>query len=541
MEVLFKSRKLGNSIKKLTDKAKNKDLNLESLSVYGVTKDIGVVVTGKEVGKNLGEYYYFSGQKIAYNPYRANIGSIGLTESDFVGLMSPAYVIFEVDNTIYPEFLVFYLKSNIGQNLVRWYGDRGGIRSSLRISDLEKIDFPDITYEEQKDFYNDYLDRKLKIDKLLNEVKLQEKFLENLRQSIVQNAIKGNLTEKWRRANPSLDSGTELLNKIRISKEKLIKEKVLKVEKSIAQITSEEIPFNISKSWIWCRLDDIVSINGGITKGKQSKGEMLSVPYLRAANVQRGYLDLNEVKEILVSKSDYIKYQLEKDDVLIVEGGDRDKVGRGATWSEEVAGCIYQNHIFRLRPFDRLLIIEEYINIVINSALGRKYFEKNAKQTTNLASINKTVVRSFIYPLPGLKEQEAIVQKVKNFSIMIEKIESEIENVKNKADELLKTFFIRLLGEEYVNMEKFEIKRKEISFFQREIKYNSKDTLMELTDLLKKHGKLHAEDLWKMSKHFDNKNIGDSIDKFYADLKKKIEVEKTIREVEKEKGYIQLV
>ena len=64
---------------------------------------------------------------------------------------------------------------------------------------------------------------------------------------------------------------------------------------------------------------------------------------------------------------------------------------------------------------------------------------------------------------------------------------------------------------------------------------------MDLITLLKENGKLHAEDLWKMSEHYDDKNIGDSIDKFYSDLKAKIEIDKTIKEVRNEKGYIELV
>ena len=76
---------------------------------------------------------------------------------------------------------------------------------------------------------------------------------------------------------------------------------------------------------------------------------------------------------------------------------------------------------------------------------------------------------------------------------------------------------------------------------KREIKYNSKTTNMDLIKLLKFNGKLHAEDLWKMSEHFDDKNIGDSIDKFYSDLKTRIEIDKSIKEVRDEKGYIELV
>ena len=85
------------------------------------------------------------------------------------------------------------------------------------------------------------------------------------------------------------------------------------------------------------------------------------------------------------------------------------------------------------------------------------------------------------------------------------------------------------------------IRKKENRNLKREIKFNSKTTNMDLINLLKLNGKLHAEDLWKMSEYYDDKNIGDSIDKFYSDLKGKIEIDKTIKEVSNEKGYIELV
>lgn len=98
-----------------------------------------------------------------------------------------------------------------------------------------------------------------------------------------------------------------------------------------------------------------------------------------------------------------------------------------------------------------------------------------------------------------------------------------------------------LLGEENNKISNKKSNVKDIIKLERQIIYNNKTTNMDLVKLLKVNGKLHAEDLWKMSKHYDDKNIGDSIDKFYSDLKTKIEIEKTIKEVTNEKGYIELV
>ncbi|MPM92427.1 hypothetical protein SDC9_139562 [bioreactor metagenome] len=136
--------------------------------------------------------------------------------------------------------------------------------------------------------------------------------------------------------------------------------------------------------------------------------------------------------------------------------------------------------------------------MAINSNLGRNYFENNAKQATNLASISKTVVRNFILPIPSFNEQEIIVQKVNEFAVFFDELKSEIQNTKYKIADMLQTILMQFLGKEYTNVINVEIKPKDVIFVQRDIKYDDNTTLMELIDLLKEHVKLHSEDLWKM-------------------------------------------
>jgi type I restriction enzyme S subunit len=92
----------------------------------------------------------------------------------------------------------------------------------------------------------------------------------------------------------------------------------------------------------------------------------------------------------------------------MTEGGDWDKLGRAAIWRDELPGCIHQNHIFRLR-FDQEAIAPEWAELFVNSSIGREYFSRSAKQTTNLASINMTQLRSCPIPIPPFAEQQRIV------------------------------------------------------------------------------------------------------------------------------------
>jgi type I restriction enzyme, S subunit len=137
---------------------------------------------------------------------------------------------------------------------------------------------------------------------------------------------------------------------------------------------------------------------------------MRTVPYLRVANVQRGFLDLAEMKEIIASETDIAGLRLENGDVLFTEGGDRDKLGRGWVWTGEIEECIHQNHIFRARLFSK--DVQPRFVSHHGNTFGQEWFIKAGKQTTNLASINLGILRRFPVPLPPAAEQAEIIVAV---------------------------------------------------------------------------------------------------------------------------------
>lgn len=156
-------------------------------------------------------------------------------------------------------------------------------------------------------------------------------------------------------------------------------------------------------------LGEISDIQSGLALGKRYDGvKLVSRPYLRVANVQRGRLDLEYVKDILVSALEAKKYELANGDVLMNEGGDRDKLGRGWVWRGEVARCLHQNHVFRVRLNDPAFP-PEFISLYANE-LGRDYFLSKAKQTTNLASISKSKLSGLPIHLPSADDAQAALK-----------------------------------------------------------------------------------------------------------------------------------
>ena len=168
-----------------------------------------------------------------------------------------------------------------------------------------------------------------------------------------------------------------------------------------------------SKGWPNTKsLGDVAHIVSGVTKGRDLKGKVArEVPYLAVVNVQDRSLDLSVVKTILATDEEIKQYRLHKNDLLLTEGGDPDKLGRGTLWNDELPECIHQNHIFRVR-----LLSDEihplFLNWLLGSKHGKRYFLRSAKQTTGIASINMTQLRGFPLLLPPAKLQQEFAWRV---------------------------------------------------------------------------------------------------------------------------------
>jgi len=168
-----------------------------------------------------------------------------------------------------------------------------------------------------------------------------------------------------------------------------------------------------TRRWVTNKVDEVAEVGSGVTLGKDVSGfKTVELPYLRVANVQDGHLDLSSIKTIRVPVDEVERCRLEAGDMLMTEGGDIDKLGRGTIWDGQIQDCLHQNHIFRVRS-NRQLLDPNYFAFVVESDIAKRYFFRVAKRTTNLASINKTQLRAFRFPVPPLEEQKKISDMIK--------------------------------------------------------------------------------------------------------------------------------
>lgn len=254
-----------------------------------------------------------------------------------------------------------------------------------------------------------------------------EASIDALKKTILQLAVMGKLVPQ----DPNDEPASELLKRIEQEKAQLVKEGKIKKQKPLPPISEEEKPFELPVGWEWCRFEDIVDIQSGITKGRKLQGrKLVTVPYLSVANVQRGYIDLSAVKTTEIPIEEMEKYKVYNSDLLITEGGDWDKVGRTAIWIEnDMSYMAHQNHVFKAR---KILPEQDvvWLSNFLNGPFAREYFSGSSKQTTNLASINKTQLRGCLIAVPPKEEKERIVAKFNDLLLISDTLKSRLQSAR---------------------------------------------------------------------------------------------------------------
>jgi type I restriction enzyme S subunit len=248
------------------------------------------------------------------------------------------------------------------------------------------------TLEEQRTIV-EFLDRETaKIDALVAE---QERLIELLREKR-QAVISHSVTKGLNPDAPMKDSAIEWLG---------------------------EIP----EAWDVRPLKHVARIQTGLAKGKDHAGRRtIEVPYLRVANVQDGFLDLSDIATMQIPEEDLGRYKLVAGDVLMNEGGDFDKLGRGAVWNAEVTPCISQNHVFAVRCHR---VRPEWLSAYTSGRHAQFFFMSRSKQSTNLASISSMNLMELPVPVPPDDEAAHIVAHVAATADRIDRLMSDAQRL----------------------------------------------------------------------------------------------------------------
>lgn len=356
----------------------------------------------------------------------------------------------------------------------------------------------------------------------LNRVQL---ILDRFRQAVLTVATSGQLTEDWR-----IENNNTSLNRN---------------ESDTSSFDFLEADcfgdYRFPSTWKPQRLGDIAEIKTGIAKNsKKQDPSDKEVPYLRVANVQRGYFDLSEVKTIRVPYARLDDLLLKPGDILLNEGGDIDKLGRGWVWSGEIEQCVFQNHVFRARLYDNSFNPKFFSHY--GNSRGVDYFLAYGKQTTNLASISKSALEALPVVVPPVEEQHEIVRQIEKLLALAGRVEAHCRTTQTHIEHLTPILLSKAFRGELmlqdpndepasVLLERIRAERavavadSEVRPQQRKLSTKSEtrsyvEVMMlkrtdiqdtHLSNILKARGPLTAEALWSASQL--------DIDDFYDQLK----------------------
>ena len=194
-------------------------------------------------------------------------------------------------------------------------------------------------------------------------------------------------------------------------------------------------------TWNEQTLDSMADVVSGITKGRKTKEQhMTVVPYMAVSNVKDGYIDWSTVKTIEATEQEIQQYRLMPDDVLMTEGGDPDKLGRGAIIKKTLENCIHQNHIFRVR-LNESLILPVFFAEYLKHQKSKRYFLGCAKQTTGIASINMRQLKGLPVLLPPIDLQNQFADFVAQIDKSKLAIQKSLEQLETLKKSLMQEYF----------------------------------------------------------------------------------------------------
>lgn len=357
----------------------HRDLPLLSVSASRGVVRRSDLTTDEPRADDLSVYRYCRADDIVVNRMSAYQGALGKAKED--GIVSPDYLVLRLNSKSDPAYIEYLFRSHsfvaeMGSR-VRGIGSAslGTVRTPrINWADLGaiEIDLPEL--DSQRKIVAYLAQETGKIDALLDKEEELIGTLAERRQVVVSNVVA-------RGVDPEveyLDSGSRWLGPTPVG-------------------------------WLATKLKWYAAVQTGVTLGKEISPELaIELPYLRVANVQVGHVNLDEVKSVKVPIESWQRHRLKSGDVLMTEGGDIDKLGRGCLWLGEIDPCIHQNHVFAVRCGEHLL--NRWLVYALDARVARHYFRLTAKKTTNLASTNSTTVGELPLALPRLSAQMEAVK-----------------------------------------------------------------------------------------------------------------------------------
>ena len=316
-----------------------------------------------------------------------------------------------------PEYLYHIL--DLGKERIFVPLMKGMANVSLPMNRIKAVEINLPPYEEQLRLAEIYQEVSKNIDLLKNETIKQKDYIPKLRQSILQMAVQGKLTARWREENPDVEPASVLLEKVKQDFEKQIQKGILKKKKSPEIIKETDHFFNIPQTYTWCRLSEICNINGGYAF-KSTNYTKEGVRVIRISDFDEyGLKGKNIVRHKFINELS--PYKLEMKNILMAMTGGT--VGK-SYYVKALDEDMYVNQRVATIKISEL-IDSTYIHYSLRIPLIQNIIQEKKKSTND--NISMTDINNFLISLPPLEEQKTIVSKVTQLMAWCDELEKKIE------------------------------------------------------------------------------------------------------------------
>lgn len=510
----WKKVKLGDLLSESKIVSKKPDAN-KRLTVRLHTEGIEKRPFSKDK-KGATKYYIRSKKQFIYGCQNLHKGAFGIVPEEFDGFESSADIpAFDINKSCLPEWIYYFFKK--GDFYLKLDSIAKGIGSKrINPSQIYDLDILLPTIEEQRLLLEKVAELTKKLDKAKREFDNQLKYLNQLKKSIVEDAVSGKITDNWRKNN----------NFPNLSNKSVTSHNTPKYEYSI------EFPNN----WESYQLKDLIT---KIEAGKSPRCDPFPASIkewgvIKLSAISWDTFNENENKRLPINMEPFIEKEIKSGDFIMTRSNTSELVGKSVVAPNNVRKkLLLSDKTLRLEFND--LITPEYFNLFNNSSIARRhYLEVLTGTSDSMKNISQENIKCLVVSVPPVIEQKNIIIEVTKLLAECDILVNETHKQNDIIQKLFESSLIEILGGDTNVIQSIDL-IPEQKIYKRNSKFDKMTILMDLVELLKKHGKLHAEDLWKMSKFPEN------IDAFYAELKHQIEDKKSIKEVENEKGYLELV
>lgn len=362
----------------------------------------------------------------------AKVGGYGFITEELDGaIVSSHYYLFEVnEDLLLRDFLRVLIKTDIIQSQIKAKGSTN--YASVRPKEVLDFEIPLPSIAKQIEIIRTFEKYEKINNSFFEEIIVQQRLLKQLRQAILQEAVQGKLTADWRRANPEVEPAADLLKRIQAEKTELIKGQKIEQEEQLPPIKFEEIPFELSEKWTWCRIKEvclrIVDCLHSTPKFKETGHLCIDTNCIRPGIIM--HEKIRFVDEGTFQERNR-RMKPCKDDVLFSREGAL--LGIAVKVPDNLNFCLGQRMmIFRLHNG----MEPDYFEYILNSMVIRsQYIDK----ITGSASphLNIRDIRKLYIPFPPIEEQKAIVAKVDKLMTYCNELERQIAFSQTTAEQVM--------------------------------------------------------------------------------------------------------